>query len=89
MESEFEARVLERTGHRLADMPRLPAKYVLGGHIMCRRGNMFVVTVGYPDYEEEDGTPIYSEFGIVDLGNETSVLLVEHTPEDISGIPTR
>lgn len=72
-DAEFEARVLERTGHRLADMPRLPAEHVLGGHIMCRRGSVYVVTVGYPDYEEEDGTPIYSSFGVVDLS--------EYTPE--------
>lgn len=49
----FQRRVVRATGLELADIPVGNKEDVLGGTIMCRRGNTCVVTHGYPDYEED------------------------------------
>lgn len=71
MESDasFEARVLEATGLALGDIPRAEANDVLGGHIFVCRGNTYVVAVGYPDGQDEDGAHFWgpSAFRRVDL----------------------
>ena len=65
----FESRVLARTGLALGDIPRGEANDILGGHIFARRGDTYVLAVGYPDREDEDGCPVWgpSAFRRVDL----------------------
>jgi hypothetical protein len=71
MESDasFEARVLEATGLALGDIPRGEANDLLGGCIFARREGTYVLAVGYPDGEDEDGAPVWgpSAFRRVDL----------------------
>lgn len=61
MESEefFAARVRERTGKNLNDLPRRVATTgETMGHIFCARGNEYVCAVGYPHTLLSDvGTP--------------------------------
>lgn len=54
----FDARVLEATGLRLADIPAGEPADLLGGSILCRRGDTVIVTSGYPD-REDDGISIW------------------------------
>lgn len=61
----FAARVLARTGMQLADIPAGKLEDLIGGHIMCRRGPVTVVGVGYPT-QEPDGTEVYDQFVVVD-----------------------
>ncbi len=69
MESEefFAARVRERTGKNLNDLPRRVA--TTGdtmGHIMCRRGNVYVCTVGEPFLIDDEGE-YWDDFEVVIL----------------------
>ena len=67
-EGDFERRVEERTGVKLKDIQKGERQDVVGGHIFCRRDELYVVNVGQPS-QEEDGTEIYPEDGyrVVDL----------------------
>jgi len=57
----FEARVLARTGLALADIPLGDGNDLLGGHIVAHDAgtNTFVVFVGWPEHEDETGTPFW------------------------------
>lgn len=57
----FEARVLARTGLNLADIPLGDEGDLLGGHIVAHDAgtNTFVVFVGWPEHEDETGTPFW------------------------------
>lgn len=61
MESKvnFERRVFEATGVELAGIPIGEANDILGGTILCRRGDEYVVTYSYPDREDEDGREVW------------------------------
>ncbi|MDP3909272.1 MAG: hypothetical protein Q8Q14_02685, partial [Gemmatimonadales bacterium] len=54
-----ERRVFEATGVRLRDIPVGIPDDVIGGKILCRRGDEYVITVGYPDYEDDDGCEVW------------------------------
>lgn len=64
-EGDFEKRVLARTGVPLADIPAGRTEDLIGGHIFCRRGGLYVVGVGYPT-QEPDGSETYQTFRLVD-----------------------
>lgn len=55
----FEKRVYEATGVELSNIPAGEPDDILGGQILCRRGVTYVVTCGYPDYQDEDGLDIW------------------------------
>jgi hypothetical protein len=57
----FEARVLARTGRNLAEIPLGDENDLLGGHIVAHDAgtNTFVVFVGWPEHEDETGTPFW------------------------------
>ena len=59
--ADFEARVLARTGIALADIPLGDENDLLGGHIVAHDAgtNTFVVFVGWPEHEDETGTPFW------------------------------
>ena len=61
----FANRVLDRTGIAIDEIPDGVPDDILGGHIMCRRGHLYVVGVGYPD--ENDGAEVYREVRVVRL----------------------
>ena len=65
----FSARVLARTGVALNEIAGGTPDNLLGGHIFCARGNTFVVAVGYPSHEDEDGCPVWGaeSFRVVNL----------------------
>lgn len=63
MES-FEARVLAATGHPLFVLPvRVVRDGDTIGHILAKRGNMFVCGVGIPD-EDIDGSECFRSFEV-------------------------
>ena len=55
----FAARVLARTGIKLASIP-VAAEWP-GGHIFCARRGVYVLGVGYPSVGP-DGAETYTEF---------------------------
>jgi hypothetical protein len=59
--AQFEVRVLERTGMALAAIPVGDPEDVIGGHIVARHEetSIFVFYVGYPAWEDEDGTQFW------------------------------
>jgi hypothetical protein len=56
----FKSRVLKATGVRLKDIPSGNKEDLLQGSILCRRGNTYVVTAGYPAGEDEDGVEFWA-----------------------------
>ena len=64
---DFAARVLTRTNRRLNDLPRRVATTGdAWGHIMCRRGNVLICTVGEPFLVDDEGQ-YWDEFEVVIL----------------------
>ena len=49
------------------DIPRGEDNDIIGGHIFCKRWDVYVVGVGYPDEDPETGEETYHEFKVVDL----------------------
>ena len=79
----FRNRVAERTGTNLKNIPIGCQEDIQQGQILCRRGDIIVVTSGYP--ENIDGEEIYREFLVVDLNDECEeVELVTHPPSSLS-----
>lgn len=71
-QKNFGARVIEQTGLRLDEIPAGVAEDILGGKILCRRGDTVIVTVGYPDrVDPESGIEFWDprpeNFRVVDL----------------------
>ena len=65
---EFKKRVEERTGIKYDDIPRGVPEDLQGGEILCKRGEVYVVTFGYPDEEDsKTGEKTYTNFRVVDL----------------------
>jgi len=65
---EFEARVLARTGVAFGAMPvrHIPSSYAWAmGHIMARRGDMFVCAVGFPSRIDKHGVEYWTTFEVV------------------------
>lgn len=61
-EQEFAKRVLERTGVSLEKMQEGVEDEIIGSHIFCRRGDVFVVATGYPTrVEEESGQEFWED----------------------------
>lgn len=61
-EQEFAKRVLERTGVVLTEMSEGSKDDLIGSHIFCRRGDVFVVATGYPtSVEEESGQEFWKD----------------------------
>ena len=50
----------------LQEIPRGTPDDIVSGHILARKGDLYIVGVGNPT-EEEDGTYTYHEFRIVDM----------------------
>jgi len=63
----FADRVLKITGQRLDELEVRYQMPNIGGHIMCRRGDILVVAANYPYATDEDGTEFYDEFVVLDL----------------------
>lgn len=63
----FKKRVEERIDIKYDDIPKGEPDDLLGGHIFCKRGEVYVIGVGYPDQDPETGEETYNEFKIVDL----------------------
>jgi hypothetical protein len=55
----FKARVHMVTGIRYEEIPVGEPDDLLGGMIFCKRGMEYVVSFGYPDFQGEDGAPIW------------------------------
>ncbi len=54
----FEKRVFEATGVELSQIPvGEPNDALL--HIMCKRGNVYIVAYGYPDYQDDNGNDVW------------------------------
>lgn len=55
--AEFRCRIEDRTGVKYRQIPiSNDPNDLIGAHIMCHRGDVWVVAVGYPDRTDEDGT---------------------------------
>ncbi len=74
MES-FAARVFQRTGKNLNDLPRRVATTGDAmGHIMCARGNVYICAVGYPytlvtdNGTTDEGSEYWDDFEVVLIG---------------------
>ena len=52
----FYRRVERATGVELEEIPEGDGQDLLSGQILCRRGDTYVVTSGYPAGVDEDGT---------------------------------
>ncbi|OGH91709.1 MAG: hypothetical protein A2534_04900 [Candidatus Magasanikbacteria bacterium RIFOXYD2_FULL_39_9] len=52
-EAEFAKRVLESTGVDLKDMQEGDQGELVGSHIFCQRGDVFVIATGYPSRTDE------------------------------------
>jgi len=63
----FADRVMKLTGQRLEELELRYQVPNLGGHIMCRRGDILVVASNYPYATDEHGTEFYDEFVVLDL----------------------
>jgi len=65
---EFKKRVEESTGVKFDEIPVGEKDDLIGGHIFCKRGEVYVVGVDqYPDEDSKTGEQLFKEFKVVDL----------------------
>ena len=57
---QFAARVERATGVAFGQISEGDEGDLLGGTIFCRRGPLYVVAVGYPDSDDENGQPCWA-----------------------------
>ena len=63
----FKDRVEEQTGIPFDQIPKGEENDIIGGHIFCKKDNVYVVGIGYPDEDPDTGEETYHQFRVVDL----------------------
>ncbi len=53
-EEAFAERVYKETGVKLEDMAEGTQGDLIGSHIFCKRGDVWIVATGYPTYQDEE-----------------------------------